>query len=145
MSRSEKNNTAGRYLLNGTCRYFTLFCIILLVVVAFGIFGGSVRPVRFLLLLPFAATVASANAIYRFAPLSAGARHFLHFLLCILGFYLFVCLPVQILSNGSVFVTFVLSCAAYGLGLAAFLVVRRLRNRKQIEQKPYESQFFKSK
>ena len=145
MSRSEKTNTAGRYLLNGTCRYFTLFCVILLAVVALGVFGGSVRPVRFLLLLPFAATVASANAIYRFTSLSAVARHFLHFLLCITGFYLFVCLPVQILSGGSVFVTVVLSCLAYGLGLVIFLIIHRKRQNKKTEQKPYENQFSKSK
>lgn len=142
---SDKTTTTGKYLWNGTCRYFTLFCVILLILAFFNVFGSSVPPIRFLLLLPMAATVASANAIFSLTDWSAGVRHVLHMILCLLGFYLFVCLPVQISSGGSTFVMFVLAILLYAIGLAVYLIVGHARKNKKTESVPYESQFTKSK
>ena len=148
---SDKTNAVGQYLLNGTCRYFTLFCVLLLILAFFDVFGSpdsapaSVPPIRFLLLLPLAATVAAANAMYRFTAWSGTLRHVVHMVLCLLGFYLFVCLPVQLLSGGSVFVMFAFACLLYIIGLVVYVIVKRKKDRKQAKDVPYQNQFIKSK
>lgn len=139
-SNSEKTNTAGRYLFDGTCRYFTLFCTSMLIVAAI---VGSAYPPSFLMLLPFAFCVASANAIYRFSPLSSAARHVLHFLVCMVGFF-FAYLP-WLLSDKNpgryTFVLFLLAALVYLLGLAVFLIIKHARGKKKNADTPYESQF----
>ena len=137
---SEKTNTAGRYLLDGTCRYFTLFCTALLIV---AMIIGSAYPLNFLMLLPFAFCVAAANTIYRFSPLSAAARHVLHFLACTVGFF-FAYLP-WLLSDKNpgryTFVMFLLAAFVYLLGLIVFLIIKRMRTKKKEADTPYQSQF----
>ena len=141
MSGSEKTNTAGRYLLNGTCRYFTLFCVILLLVAV--VADNAIHSLRFLMLLPFAFCVAAGGAVYRFTTLSAVARHLLHYLLCQIGFF-FAYLPWQISDKNPgkyTFMVILLTSLAYAIGLAVFLAVRRIRRGKVADKTPYESQF----
>ena len=136
---SEKTITVVKYLSSGTCQYFTLFCTVLLVAAV--VSGNAIHSLRFLMLLPMAFCLSAARALYRLTPWSALVRHVLHFMVCMVGVLLFE-LPRKVYNDGTNTLMLLL-CATivYGLFLATFLIVKRVRNRKKPADTAYQSQF----
>ena len=133
----EKTITVVKYLTNGTCRYFTLFCTVMLVATVLS--NKAVSPFRFLTLLPLAFFLCGANTLYRFTPWSAIVRHILHFAVCMIGVLLFELSRTT--EETTIFVTMGCAALVYGLLLAVFLIVKHIRGRKKQNGPSYQSQF----
>ena len=82
-------------LFSGTCLWFTLLAVGLMLIrlIAEGSGDGIIEIPRFLLLLPCGLFLAAAGTIYRNTALAGWARLLLHYLFCMLAFFLFLWLP----------------------------------------------------
>ena len=82
-------------LFSGTCLWFTLLAVGLMLIrlIAEGSGDGIIEIPRFLLLLPCGLFLAAAGTIYRHTALAGWARLLLHYLFCMLAFFLFLWLP----------------------------------------------------
>lgn len=136
-------------LIRGTCFWFTIMFLILLCVgaVTTGSFDMNyIHTIRYLLLIPYAFCLTLAGMV-RTSPLPGPARGILHAVCSVGGFWLCVYLPYQLEAKPLARNTLIIMTLVLILWLIGFFIrlgIVRRRDRRAIEDKPYENQFKKN-
>ena len=126
-----------------SCAYFTIITLFLLIIQSFQTETRYVTPSRFLLIYPFGLAMAFGNLVLMTKALKAAAKTFLHFLITVLSFYVFLILPAQN-SGNPIALLFILS-VIYFLIATPILIVRHAKLKKAREETPDTSMFSKQK
>ena len=97
-----KTSTIFKQLFTGTCVYYSVFSLVLLVVSI--IFKGGVENVgigvlNVLLLFPFSFALSGAEFLRKSTKLSGAVRMLLHYLILVAAFLLFLWLPSNMTKN----------------------------------------------
>ncbi len=135
-----------RRLVSGTCvRYTAISTMAILINLILGDTEGAyIDPLRFLLFLPFALCLALATAVRKTEKMPTAGKLVLHPVLSLGGFYLCLYLPFQIRTSPTgtqILLLLLLSALVYGLLMVIIALCTRRARRRQIEEKPYVSQF----
>ena len=137
-----------RQFLDDLCRVYTVTSalMILLLLSLAGSFDalGGINPKSFLLILPFAAGVASASVIYAQDKMTHGVRLCLHAVICVLSAYLFLYLPSGTEgSTGMKFLMLLLVVLIYWLVMGIFLTLSAARRGAKPSGEEYRNVFKK--
>lgn len=136
-------------LIRGTCMWFTVMFLLLTCVgaVTTGSFDMNyIHTVRYILLIPYALLLTLAG-MARTSSLPGPARGVLHFVCAVGGFWLCVYLPYQLEVKPlprNILIIMLLVSILWFIGFFIRLGVVRRRQRRAVEDQPYESQFKKS-
>ncbi len=134
--------------LISTCIYFTaIMALYMLILQIVNIDSGAaaVEAPRVLLFLVGSLLFAIAGVILGIGQLRLAFRIIIHYLICILSFFICILLPVQTQSSGGIFICLVLFTLVYAIAAAIVGAFRsRLRaNREKSEV--YNNQYKKKK
>lgn len=89
----------------------------------------SLDPSRMLYIYPFCLSFAIANVILKHTEIQSFFRWLLHFILTVMGAYLFIILPAKLEESSANFMGLMLIFAAYFVGvLLTLLFTKRIKN-----------------
>ncbi len=129
--------------LAGSCCWFTILCMALLLLNATVWQTNGIPPLRFIFLFPLALCASAARMVRR-SRLTKGARYALHPLLTVGGIYIFGLLPYQIQSNAraiTMLIMVLLVLIAYGISVGIGALILRKKKTTATEQEGYQSLF----
>lgn len=133
-------------LFDDTCKAYTLsaLALLLLRLALSGSFENTmIEPRSFLLLLPFAIGVALASGIYRVERWAHALRLTAHFLLCVVGAFLFLYLPMTSASPSAGLVALLLLSVLYWIVMSIYLVATAKRRMTGKSAGAYQTVFKK--
>jgi len=131
----------ARSVIFRTCLYFT--CIVLLLLSAQAIatedsVAKYVEPSRFLMIFPFAITVAIADMVWKAQNAKTALKLTVHYIAITAAFYVFLYLPVQSSQNPtSPLIIIALLSVVYFICATTALVIRAKIRKKKEEATPY--------
>lgn len=123
-------------VINKSALYYTIIVAVFSIIVLLSNSDKEtvfVDPARILYFLPFCVCFAIANTVLQYKTIEAITRWLLHFVLTVLGAFLFIILPANLDSSSGNFMGIILILAIYLVGVL-FSVILTSRIRKSLKQ-----------
>ena len=111
--------------ISKTTAYFTIAVLLFSIVMLFSLPGEetlSLDPYRIICLLPFCLCLAIANTTLNCTKIESVTRWIVHFVLTVLGAFLFLILPADLPESSGNFMGFILILAAYIIGVLLYVL-----------------------
>ena len=133
--------------LISTCVIFTIITavyMLILQIINITDISAAVESGRVLLFFVFSFLLAVANAFLSIHQIHTAIRYMVHYVLCVLGFWVCFCIPTKMLAS-QIFVGIIFFTVGYAIIMPLIALFRRRIKKNNAPAQKYEKQFSKKK